>query len=74
MKEILALSNLSMPTLIYGTAWKKNRTTDLVEKAIEYGFRGIDTVCQPKHYNEEGVGEALRRLTNEKIDRKDLYT
>lgn len=62
-----------MPCMIYGTAWKKDKTADLVTTAVKYGFRGIDTACQPKHYNEAGVGEAIRRLNNEGISRKDLY-
>jgi hypothetical protein len=41
---------IQMPRLIYGTAWKKEATTQLVVKAILNGFRGIDTACQPKHY------------------------
>jgi diketogulonate reductase-like aldo/keto reductase len=63
----------NLPTLIYGTAWKKERTADLVEKALLTGFRGIDTACQPKHYNEQGVGEALRRVKVQGIDRKSLF-
>lgn len=27
---------------------KKDRTTDLVIQAVNAGFRGIDTACQPK--------------------------
>lgn len=27
---------------------KKERTTDLVIQAVNAGFRGIDTACQPK--------------------------
>jgi hypothetical protein len=34
-----------MPKFIYGTAWKKEKTTDLVVMAIKSGFRGIDTAC-----------------------------
>jgi hypothetical protein len=41
---------IQMPRLIYGTAWKKEATTQLVIKAVLNGFRGIDTACQPKHY------------------------
>jgi hypothetical protein len=41
---------IQMPRLIYGTAWKKEATTQLVIKAVLSGFRGIDTACQPKHY------------------------
>lgn len=40
----------SIPRIIYGTAWKKDATTDLVVKAVLGGFRAIDTACQPKHY------------------------
>jgi diketogulonate reductase-like aldo/keto reductase len=43
-------AGVRMPRLIYGTAWKKEATTELVIQAILNGFRGIDTACQPKHY------------------------
>ncbi len=43
-------AGVRMPRLIYGTAWKKEATTQLVIQAILNGFRGIDTACQPKHY------------------------
>jgi len=32
-----------IPHLVYGTAWKADRTADLVSKAIVNGFRGVDT-------------------------------
>ena len=44
---------------MYGTAWKKERTAELVALALKCGFRGIDTACQPKHYNQPGVGEGI---------------
>jgi diketogulonate reductase-like aldo/keto reductase len=44
-----------------------------VVQAIRAGFRGIDTACQPKHYNEALVGVALRRLQDEGIDRDRLF-
>jgi len=72
-QNIKTFSGVAMPRLIYGTAWKKDRTADLVTKAVKFGFRGIDTACQPKHYNEAGVGEALHRLVNEGISRDSLY-
>lgn len=50
-----------MPKILYGTAWKKERTAQLVLEAIEAGFRGIDTACQPRHYSEALVGEAISR-------------
>lgn len=73
MKNITNLSGVAMPCLLYGSAWKKDKTADLVTTAIKCGFRGIDTACQPKHYNEAGVGEAIQRLNSEGIIRKDLY-
>jgi diketogulonate reductase-like aldo/keto reductase len=66
-------AGVKMPPIIYGTAWKKDRTADLVVKAIESGFRGIDTACQPKHYNEPMVGTALHRLQDLGIGREDLF-
>lgn len=66
-------AGVKMPWLIYGTAWKKERTADLVVKAIQAGFRGIDTACQPKHYEEPLVGEALQRLEEFRIERKSLF-
>jgi diketogulonate reductase-like aldo/keto reductase len=62
-----------MPRIIYGTAWKGDRTADLVIQAIKQGFRGVDTACQPKHYNEIGVGEALCKLVEDGIKRESLF-
>ena len=66
-------AGVKMPWLIYGTAWKKERTADLVVKAIQAGFRGIDTACQPKHYDEQLVGEALQRLKELRVERESLF-
>ncbi len=62
-----------MPLLFYGTAWKKEQTADLVELAVRTGFRAIDTACQPRHYQEEGVGQALQRLEQQGISRAMLF-
>jgi diketogulonate reductase-like aldo/keto reductase len=62
-----------MPWIIYGTAWKKEHTADLVVTAVKSGFRGIDTACQPKHYEEPLVGEALLRLKGHGIEREALF-
>lgn len=70
---MINLPTALIPCLIYGTAWKKDKTAELVAKAVKNGFRGIDTACQPKHYNEAGVGEAIQRLTGERLTREDLY-
>lgn len=63
-----------VPTIIYGTAWKKSRTADLVELAVRSGFRAIDTACQPKHYFEKGVGDALAKLYESSfVKREDMF-
>jgi diketogulonate reductase-like aldo/keto reductase len=48
-----------MPSFIYGTAWKEDRTRDLALLALRSGFRAVDTANQRRHYLEAGVGEAL---------------
>jgi diketogulonate reductase-like aldo/keto reductase len=66
-------AGVDMPGIIYGTAWKKERTADLVVKAIQTGFRGIDTAAQPRHYNEAQVGAALQKLKNRGINRENIF-
>lgn len=64
----------SIPRLIYGTAWKKDQTKALVKQALLAGFRGIDTAAQPKHYQEDLVGEGIRNAIEETdVKREDLY-
>jgi len=70
---VKTIENVKMPSLIYGTAWKKEKTADLVVQAILSGFRGIDTACQPKHYEEPLVGEAIKRLRDHGIMRDELF-
>ena len=64
---------MKSPAILYGTAWKKLRTQELVSQALAQGFRGIDTACQPKHYNEGGVGAALAAVELTGLSRADLY-
>ncbi len=59
--------------ILYGTAWKEDDTERLVRRAIEVGFRGIDTACQPKHYNEAGVGAGIATCLNARLTRAQLY-
>jgi diketogulonate reductase-like aldo/keto reductase len=61
------------PRLLYGTAWKKAQTGRLVARAIEAGFRGIDTACQPRHYDEAAVGAAVAACSSPGLTRADLY-
>lgn len=67
------VTGAKMPKIIYGTAWKKERTTELVIEAVKTGFRGIDTACQPKHYAEALVGDALVALQSLGIEREALF-
>ncbi|HMW73110.1 MAG TPA: aldo/keto reductase, partial [Cellvibrionaceae bacterium] len=64
---------LILMPLIYGTAWKKERTVALVLSAWQAGFRAFDTACQPKHYREDLVGEALGQIQHTGVARKDFY-
>lgn len=65
---------VTTPRLVYGTAWKRERTADLVYTALSAGFRGIDTAAQPRHYREDLVGEGLRRAVTEGIcHRRDIF-
>jgi diketogulonate reductase-like aldo/keto reductase len=68
-----ATQGMRSPGIIYGTAWKKLRTQELVRTAIQQGFRGIDTAGQPRHYYEAGVGAAVAECLNETLSRGDLY-
>jgi diketogulonate reductase-like aldo/keto reductase len=72
-KWLTTSAGVKMPRIIYGTAWKKDRTADLVVKAVQAGFRGIDTAGQPKHYNEPLVGTALQKLKDHGIEREALF-
>lgn len=58
--------------MIYGTAWKKEKTAHLVFEAIKAGFRGIDSGVG-EHYNEPGVGEGLQRAFKGGMKRAALY-
>ncbi|KAK3715114.1 hypothetical protein LTR37_007324 [Vermiconidia calcicola] len=63
-----------IPSLIYGTAWKKDQTRALVKQALLTGFRGVDTAAQPKHYQEDLVGQGIRDAIAEGgLRREDLY-
>src|SRR3989442_3026795 len=58
---------------MYGTAWKKEATTRLVQSAVAAGFTAIDTANQLIHYQEALVGEALQALTKQGIARDRLF-
>lgn len=63
-----------IPSLMYGTAWKEERTEALTRLALRAGFRGIDTANQRKHYFEAGVGAALEEaLRTGQTSRSELF-
>ncbi len=64
---------MTLPPIIYGTAWKEAATAKLVQAAVTAGFRGIDTANQKKHYREDLVGAALLELKGQGIRREDLF-
>ncbi|KAI9203808.1 NADP-dependent oxidoreductase domain-containing protein [Polychytrium aggregatum] len=65
---------MSIPGIIYGTAWKKELTQGLVLKALQAGYSAIDTACQPRHYREDLVSEAIKTAaTTLGIQRKDIF-
>ena len=67
-------STSRVPAVIYGSAWKGDRTAHLVSQALQAGFTAIDTAAQPKHYREDLVGEAVRQiLSQETLQREDLF-
>jgi diketogulonate reductase-like aldo/keto reductase len=70
---IISNANVGVPSIIYGTAWKKAATERLVILAIQSGFRGIDTACQPRHYDEAGVGAGVAASLRQGLSRADLY-
>jgi diketogulonate reductase-like aldo/keto reductase len=64
----------TLPTFLYGTAWKEDRTAALTELALRAGFRGIDTANQRRHYFEAGVGQALDAVYREGLlTRGDVF-
>jgi len=68
-----AYTNVPLPSFMYGTAWKKEATKELVELAVASGFRAIDTANQLIHYDEALVGEALQALEKKGIRRDTLF-
>ena len=70
---LTAYNHVSLPSFMYGTAWKKEATTQLVQLAVAAGFRAIDTANQLIHYQEALVGEALQALAKEGITRETLF-
>ncbi|CUS34663.1 aldo/keto reductase family protein [Candidatus Nitrospira nitrificans] len=71
--SLTTYNHVSIPSFMYGTAWKKVATTGLVLQAVEAGFTAIDTANQLVHYDEARVGEALVQLAKQGITRDKLF-
>ncbi len=68
------IAGAQVPTFIYGTAWKEERTAALVAQALAAGFRGFDTANQRRHYREAEVGQALgAALADGSVRREDVF-
>lgn len=61
---------MTIPLIIYGTAWKEETTEPLVLTALNTGFHAIDTANQRKHYHEAAVGNAIQKSN---IPRNQLF-
>lgn len=65
---------MKIPNIIYGTAWKEERTEGLVFEALKAGFTAIDTANQRKHYYEEAVGRGFQKfLSTSGKKREDFF-
>jgi diketogulonate reductase-like aldo/keto reductase len=70
----IQVQGVSVPTFLYGTAWKEDETQRLVTMAIEVGFTGIDTANQRRHYHEAAVGAGIRQARRESLFLQTKFT
>ena len=57
------------PYLLYGAAFKKERTGELTTLALQHGFEGIDTANYPSGYEEALAGDGI---TKSGVDKNDI--
>lgn len=63
-----------IPDIVYGTAFKFEKSASLVEAALKAGFRAIDTAGSKSAYREARVGEGIAAAQSSgKIERSELY-
>jgi diketogulonate reductase-like aldo/keto reductase len=67
----ITINEIEVPTFLYGTAWKEEKTEPLTYQALAAGFSGVDTANQRKHYYEEGVGRAIKRFLAAGIKKRE---
>src|ERR1041384_569768 len=71
---VRSVQGVPVPAFFYGTAWKEERTEALARRALDAGFRAIDTANQRLHYVEAGVGAAVASAIRDGIvARSDLF-
>ena len=70
---LTAYNHVPLPSFMYGTAWKKEATAQLVQLAVAAGFKAVDTANQLIHYQEVLVGDALQALAKKGIARDTLF-
>ena len=66
-------NQVSVPSFMYGTAWKKEATARLVQLAVESGFTAIDTANQLIHYQEALVGGGVAVVGAKGVKREGLF-
>jgi len=71
--SLTTYNNVPVPSFMYGTAWKKEATSQLVQLAVGTGFTAIDTANQLIHYQEALVGDALLVLAQQGVARDRLF-
>ncbi|ULA63312.1 MAG: Putative 2,5-diketo-D-gluconic acid reductase [Nitrospira sp.] len=70
---LTSYNGISIPSFMYGTAWKKEATSQLVQQAVAEGFTAIDTANQLIHYQEALVGAALLEIAKQGVTRESLF-
>lgn len=74
MITMMHFQGIPVPAFLYGTAWKEDRTEELVRLALGAGFRGVDTANQRRHYVEQAVGDAVAAVLRTGTHaREDLF-
>lgn len=72
--SVIRIKGNTVPSFIYGTAWKEADTYRCVLEALKAGFRGIDTANQRRHYREDEAGRAIEEACKTGlVDRGELF-
>jgi diketogulonate reductase-like aldo/keto reductase len=62
-----------LPPLLYGTAWKEEKTASLTETALKSGFVAVDAANYPTGYREALVGDGITAAFESGIKREDVF-